>query len=60
MIGSKNAANLMGQRAFQDKWYYMGWDGSCDTYGSATALLRWVFGCLELLSWLQREYQRAD
>ena len=24
------------------QWYYMGWDGSCDSYGSATAFLRWV------------------
>lgn len=38
---SKHVANRMWRRAFKTMVLYMGWDCSCDTYGSATAFLRW-------------------
>ena len=39
------------------QWYYMGWAGSCDTYGSATAFLRWV--CLSGASFMAKKISKT-
>ena len=55
---SKDGANQMGQRVFKTNGII--WVGTApfDTYGSATAFLRWMCICLELLSW-QREISKT-